>query len=258
MSNSVINTMMARKSVRKFTSQKPTDEVIREIVRAGQQAPFAGQLCSMILTRKGKQPMGAPIMFTICFDMHRKEVIMAKRGWNTVSNDLALLIFGLQDASYVAENMVIAAESVGMGSCFLGGAAFAAKNLVKRYKLPPRVFPMVQLVMGYPAEEFPPRPRYPFEFDCFEETYPELTENMVTEAMKTMDEGYLAQGYYKKQRAKIPLESGRKETFTYDDYSWTEHISRKWGQWDKNPRQILEQFEKCGFHIGSPAEGLDK
>ena len=250
MSNAVISTMMKRRSVRKFTSRKPSDEVINEIVRAGQQAPFAGQLCSVILSRKRKQPMGAPIMFTICFDMHRMELIMAKRGWKTVANDLSMLVFGFQDAAYFAENMVVAAESLGMGSCFLGGAAFAAKNLVKLYKLPPRVFPMVQLIMGYPAEEFPPRPRYPYAFSCFEETYPELTDEMVTEAMKVMDEGYLAQDYYKRQRAKIPLEGGRKETFTYDDYSWTEHISRKWGQWMKDPKEILVQFERCGFQIG--------
>jgi nitroreductase len=252
MPNAVISTMLARKSVRKFTNQKPSDEVIQEIVRAGQQAPFAGQLCSMILSRKDKQPFGAPLMFTICFDMHRMELVMAKRGWNTAANDLSMLIFGLQDASYVAENMVIAAESLGMGSCFLGGAAFAAKNLVKRYKLPSRVFPMVQLVMGYPAEDFPPRPRYPYSFSCFEETYPELTEEMIAEAMKVMDDGYLAQDYYKKPRIKIRLEDGQKETYTYDNYSWTEHISRKWGQWMKDPKEILAQFEKCGFKIGEP------
>jgi nitroreductase len=250
MSNTVISTMMKRRSVRKFTSHKPSDEVIHEIVRAGQQAPFAGQLCSVILSRKRKQPMGAPLMFTICFDMHRMELVMAKRGWKTVANNLSMLIFGFQDASYFAENMVIAAESLGLGSCFLGGAAFVAKNLVKLYKLPPRVFPMVQLVMGYPAEKFPPRPRYPYAFTCFEETYPELTDEMVTKAMKVMDEGYLAQDYYKLQRARIPLEDGREDPFTYEDYSWTEHISRKWGQWMKDPKEILAEFERCGFKIG--------
>lgn len=254
MPNTIISTMLARKSVRKFTSQKPTDEVIQEIVRAGQQAPFAGQLCSVVLSRKRKQPFGAPIMFTICFDMHRMEVVMKKRGWKTVSCDLALLVFGFQDAAYMAENMVIAAESLGMGSCFLGNAPFVAAKLKKLYKLPDRVFPIVQLVMGYPNEEYPPRPRYPYAFSCFEETYPELTDEMIAEAMKVMDEGYLSQDYYKRQHAKIPLENGRKETFTYEDYSWTEHISRKWGQWDKDPKQIMEQFEKCGFRIGESQE----
>jgi hypothetical protein len=105
--------------------------------------------------------------------------------------------------------------------------------------------------MGYPAEEFLPRPRYPYAFSCFEETYPDLTDEVVTAAMKVMDEGYLAQDYYKRQRAKIPLEHSRKETFTYDDYSWTEHISRKWGQWMNDPKEILSQLEKCGFKIGN-------
>ncbi len=251
MSNPVIKIMMARRSVRKFTHQKPTDEIIEQIVRAGQQAPFAGQLCSVILSRKRKQPFGAPIMFTICFDMHRMEKIMAQRAWKTVSSDAALLMFGMQDAACMAENMVIAAESLGMGSCFLGNACFVAKKLKKLYKLPARVFPIVQLVMGYPAEEFPVRPRYPISFACFEEEYPELTDAMVSEAMKVMDDGYLAQDYYRKLRAKIPLVKGFNDTYTYDNYSWTEHISRKWGQWLENPRDILDQLEACGFKIGS-------
>ena len=72
---------------------------------------------------------------------------------------------------------------------------------------------------------------------------------MVDEAMRVMDEGYLAQGYYRKQKAKIKLEGDRKETFTYDDYSWTEHISRKWGQWLSDPDELLGEMEKCGFVI---------
>ena len=133
--------MMARRSVRKFTSRKPTDEVIEQIVHAGQQAPFAGRLCSVILSRKRKQPFGAPIMFTVCFDMFRMEKVMEKRRWKTVASDPAMLMFGIQDAAYMAENMVIAAESLGMGSCFLGNACFVAKNLKKLYKLPRGFFP---------------------------------------------------------------------------------------------------------------------
>jgi hypothetical protein len=74
-----------------------------------------------------------------------------------------------------------------------------------------------------------PRPRYPLSFTLFEDKYPEFTDEQVVEAMNVMDEGYLTQGYYKRQKAKIRLEKGRKESFTYEDYSWTEHISRKGG-----------------------------
>jgi nitroreductase len=250
LTNPVIETMLGRKSVRKYTSRKPTDEVIESIVRAGQQAPFASQLCSLLLTRK-KAPFGAPLWFTICVDMHRMELIMARRGWKVVANNLSILLFGVQDAALMAENMVVAGESLGMGSCFLGNTPYRVKQIQRRYKLPDRVLPLVELVMGYRAEEFPTRPRYPLEFTLFEDKYPELTGDMVDAAMKVMDEGYLAQDYYRKQKAKIRLEIDRKETFTYDTYSWTEHISRKWGQWMSDPRELAEQLEACGFGIGS-------
>lgn len=250
LTNPVIESMLNRKSVRKYTDQQPTDEVIETVVRAGQQAPFAAQLCSVLLSRK-KAPFGAPLWFTFCVDMHRMELIMAKRGWTVAANDLSLLLLAIQDVALMAENMVIAAESLGMGSCFLGMTPYRANRIQEKYHLPKRVFPLVELVMGYPAEELPPRPRYPLAFTLFEDRYPEFTDDMVEDAMRVMDEGYLAQGYYRKQRAKIKLEAGQEETFTYDDYSWTEHISRKWGQWLRDPQELLEQLEKCGFTIKS-------
>jgi len=254
MENPVIQTMLHHKSVRKYTQQKPTDETIQTIVRAGQQAPFASQLYSVLLTRK-KAPFGAPLWFTICVDLYKLERFMKLRGWEMVTNDLSLLFFGIQDAAYMAENMVVAGESLGLFSCFLGNAPYRADKIARDFKLPPRVFPLVGLVMGYPAEEFPPRPRYPLSFTLFEDQYPEFTDEQVAEAMGVMDEGYLAQGYYLKQKAKIRLENGRKETFTYEDYSWTEHISRKWGQWYESPEELLEQLEKRGFKVGEKKTG---
>jgi nitroreductase len=248
MENEIIETMLNRKSIRKYTGEMPSDEVIQAVVQAGQQAPFAAQLCSLLLTRRGV-PFGAPLLFTICVDIHRMELVMAKRSWKIVTNDLSMLFFGIQDASLVAENMVIAAESFGMGSCFLGAAPYLADKIAKKYKLPPRVFPLVQLVMGYPAENPPTRPRYPISFSLFEDKYPELSDDQVETAMKQMDEGYLAQGYYKKGKIKIRLENDREETFTYDNYSWTEHISRKWGQWYESPEELLTQLADRGFVI---------
>jgi nitroreductase len=247
--NPVIDTMLNHRSVRKYKKDKPTDEVIATIVQAGQQAPFASQLYSVLLTRK-KAPFGAPLWFTICVDLYRLERFMKLRGWEVKTNDLSLLFFGIQDAAYMAQNMVVAGESLGLFSCFLGAAPYIADKIARDFKLPPRVFPLVQLVMGYPAEEFPPRPRFPLSFTLFEDKYPEFTDEQVTEAMQVMDDGYLAQGYYAKQRAKIRLEDGKKETYTYDNYSWTEHISRKWGQWYESPQDLLEQLEKQGFKLG--------
>ncbi|MCW3986636.1 MAG: nitroreductase family protein [Candidatus Bathyarchaeota archaeon] len=247
--NPVIQAMLDHKSIRKYTDEMPSDKVVKTIVRAGQQAPFASQYYSVLLSRNpGRNPYKAPLLFTICVDSHKFELIMAKRNWKLTTNDLALMLFGIQDAALMAENMVIAGRSLGLGSCFLGHAPYVADKIAEEYDLPKRVFPLVQLVMGYPSEDPPPRPRYPMEFTLFEDKYPRLDQDTVLRAMQQMDEGYLAQNYYRKLNAKIHLDN-RKETFTYENYSWTEHICRKWGQWYPDPKALLEQFEKRGFYI---------
>jgi len=246
--NTVIRTMLDHKSIRKYAHKMPSDRVIETIVRAGQQAPFVYQCYSVLLSRdRVNNPYKAPLLFTICLDPQKFELIMARRNWKLIMNDLALLVLGIQDASLMAENMIVAARSLGLGSCLLGSAPYKAEKIAEEYDLPKRVFPLVQLVMGYPAEDPPPRPRYPLEFVLFEDRYPKLEKSVISKAMQQMDEGYLAQDYYRKLKAKIRLGDDRKETFTYGDYSWTEHICRKLGQWDPDPKELLEQFEKRGF-----------
>jgi FMN reductase (NADPH) len=247
--NPTIQYMLNRKSIRKFTSQDLSDEMIEIIVRAGQQAPFASQIGSLLLSRHREQhPYKAPCLFTICIDAHRWELIMAQRNWQMLADDLMLLIMGMQDAALMAENMVIAAESLGLGSCFLGAAPFLAKDIIEQYHLPPRVFPMVQLVIGYPAEDPPVRPRYPLKFALFEDHYPEFSEEDLQSAMQQMDDGYLAQDYYQSRQAMINLTGERSEKFSYQDYSWTEHICRKWGQ-QYMPNNLIEKLTLCGFKI---------
>jgi FMN reductase (NADPH) len=249
-SNKVIDTLLEHKSIRRYSPRKPSEDVVKTVVRAGQQAPFASQLYSVLLSRnRARNSFHAPLLFTICVDPHKFELIMEKRGWKLVTNDLTLLFFGIQDASLMAENMVIAGRSLGLGSCFLGSAMYRAERISEEYSLPEKVFPLVQLAMGYPAEDPPPRPRYPMEFTLFEGKYPALTDALIAKAMRQMDEGYLAQDYYRVNKAKISLESKRKDQFGYGNYSWTEHISRKWGQWYPDPSSLIEQLESRGFHI---------
>ena len=247
--NPIIETMLKRKSIRKYKPEMPCDEVIETVVRAGQQAPFASQLCSLLLQREPQgTPFKTPLLFIVCVDSHKWELIMAERDWEMDADDALLLLLGMQDAALMAENMVIAAESLGMGSCFLGGMPFKSKALIRDFKLPARVFPMVGLAMGYPAEDPPPRPRYPLDFVLFEGEYPQFSKEQIREAMQVMDEGYLAQDYYKKLKAMIPLQSQRQETYDYESYSWTEHISRKWGQ-RLFPSTLLEHLQRYGFHL---------
>jgi len=255
--NPTIELMLNRKSIRSYKPEQPADEIVQTIVRAGQQAPFAYQLCSVLLSRKIEHnPFNAPLYFIICVDLHRFELIMARRGWQTGANDLSLMLLGIQDASLMAENMVMAAESLDLGSCFLGAIPYYAEEIIQEFKLPLRVFPLVGLSAGYPMDNPPIRPRYPVEFTLFEDEYPQFDEATLQRAMQEMDEGYLAQDYYRKANYIIPLNGDKQETFTFDNYSWTEHISRKIGLWQKSPRRILASLRKCGLHLfgETPAE----
>ena len=250
LNNPVIDAMMNRKSIRRYIQEQPSNDVLHTIVTAGQQAPFAAQLGSLLLKRDlNKNPFKAPLLFTLCVDLHRMELVMAARGWKREMSDVGALLLGVQDAAYMAENMVLAAESLGLGSCFLGAAPYYADRIIEEYGLPEKVFPLVQLTMGYPAEDAASRPRYPIAFTLFEDQYPKLGNADVEQAMSEMDEGYLDQDYYRNLNAMIPLSAGREETFTFENYSWTEHISRKLGQWGKDPNELLEPMRKYGFSI---------
>ncbi len=249
--NELIDCLLNHKSIREYTDDVPNKEEIETIVKAGQQAAFSSQLYSVIIEKeKDNIPFGAPILFTICADIHKLKLFMEKRDWDLKTNDLTLLMFAVQDASYMAQNMVVAAESLEMGTCYLGGALMKADKLKEKYNLPKGVFPFVQLTVGYPAEYPPTRPRYPLDFTLFEDEYPDIDDSTLEEAMDEMDEGYLEQDYYRILNGKIPIQiDGKEDEYTLDDYSWTEHISRKWGQWFQEIEEQLEIIEECGFEI---------
>jgi len=255
--NLMIDVLMRRASVREYTDKVPSDETVEIIVRAGQQAAFAAQLGSLLLRRdREKNPFHAPLLFTVCADVHRLEVVLARRGWKRVTSDAAILLFAIQDAAYMAQNLVIAGEALGLGSCYLGAAPFVADRIAQEYGLPKRVFPVVQLAMGYPVAAPRPRPRYPLSFSLFEDRYPVFSEAEVDAAMAVMDEGYLAQDYYRD--GAIPLEDGRPDAFSCRSYSWTEHMGRKWGQWLRSPEDVLGPLLACGFDLNEVPDNAEK
>jgi nitroreductase len=234
--NSVIETIMHHRSIRKFTDKEVPDDLIETIVRAGQQAPFTGQMYSVIVCRDEQkkkevtQYFGlvdkAPVFLLFCADFRRLEKFIAAKGRENQMEEIALLMFGVQDVAYMAQNVVTAAESVGLGTCFLGGAIWV-EELADIFDLPQRVVPVVGMVLGWPAEDPPVRPRIPLTCVLHEETYHDLTDKDVENALQVMDAGLIREGYYRKLQAKLPVEGEDRET--YDTYGWGEHVSRKYG-----------------------------
>ncbi len=72
--------------------------------------------------------------------------------------------------------------------------------------------------------------------------------------MEAMDQGYLAQDYYRKAGVMVKLEGKDEATHHFGNYSWTEHMGRKWGQWLTDPQAVLDQLRACGFDLTGEAK----
>ncbi len=267
----VYATIMNRASVRRFRDEAVPREVIERVARAGQQAPFTGQMYSFVVTTdQGKRErladlfgslvLAAPVFMLICVDFRKLEKFIAYRGRRNRADDLGLLFLGIQDAAYAGENIVLAAEEAGLGTCFLGAAPFIAPDLVSLFKLPERVFPLVGMALGYPDGRPAARPRIPSPAALFWDEYRDLSEAEVEEAMGVMDAGLIREGYYAKLNARIPLsaddggaggpQAEATDPVGYDRYGWSEHVSRKYGVHGANiTAGVLANLERQRINV---------
>jgi len=188
--NSTLKTIFERRSVRKFKSKKISLEAIKTIVRAGQRAPTACRMetYSFILisdNEKRKQIIQktvshgptrefmeeAPIWILICTDFARQIKFLEIQNIKNDFNETSKFMLGIIDAALAAENMVLAAESIGLGSCFVGSIWTAPKLLAEILSLPKNVLPLVLLCIGHPNENPSPRPRWPLKVILHENEY---------------------------------------------------------------------------------------
>ncbi|MFW9922579.1 MAG: nitroreductase family protein [Candidatus Thorarchaeota archaeon] len=248
-----------RRSIRKFLDKEIPEDVIEKILEAGFRAPFAYQITSIVYT-KDKEKMTklrrmgiyptTQLFMVFFFDFNRMEKIIHARNYEYDYDDSLLLWIGLQDVSLVAENVILAAEAMGLGSVLLGGAPLLVDTVSEVFNTPKKVFPVVGLCLGYPDSEhlFDIRPRFPLKYTAFEDSYKELSQDELKACMSKMDDGYLTQGYYIKQNAKIPLQN-KEDRFDFDRYSWTEHISRKISQGAWSEKSLVTILKEQGFKL---------
>jgi FMN reductase [NAD(P)H] len=257
--NPYIDLILKRSTVRSYTEQDVSDEVMETLARAAQQAPFTGQMYAFIYTRDaakkeevsrylGRFIAKAPVFVLFCMDFRKLEKFIAFKGRKNKANDVEMLFLGIQDVSYAAMNFVMAAEAMGLGTCFFGGAPMIEPVLSKLFGLPERVYPVVGMVVGYPAKKSPPRPRIPTSCVLMKDEYHDLSQEEVEDAMKIMDAGLIREGYYVNLGAKIPKPEEGEDDVDYDRYGWSEHISRKYAR--RDPAGVIkEQLRMKGIVI---------
>lgn len=172
--NEIIRSLYARKSVRAFEERPISDECKKQILLAAMEAPTAGnqQLYTILditdqnLKEKlavscDNQPFiaKAPMVLIFCADVLKWVDVFEEGGANPRKPGCGDLILAIDDALIAAQNAVVAAESLGIGSCYIGDIMEQCELHREMLHLPEYVFPAAMLVFGYPTEQQKERPK---------------------------------------------------------------------------------------------------
>ena len=156
-----MDAIFSRRIIRKYLPKPVTCDLIKNILKAGMNAPSAGdeQPWHFVIIDKhyllqkiseihpyAKMLKDAPAAVLVCGDQN---VLKFKDLW-------------IQDCSAASENMLLAAHDMGLGAVWIG--IYPAENLVREVRgimnIPQHIVPFSIIGMGYPAEEKTGRLRY--------------------------------------------------------------------------------------------------
>lgn len=192
----VIEAMREHRSIREYKSDPVPEDVLAEILDAGIRASSSGnmQTYSIIVTRdlglrkqlyephmEQSMVLDAPVLLTFCADFNRM------RHWLRLSdapdgfdNFMSFMVAAI-DAVLVSQNVALAAESKGLGICYMGSTLANCDQIGQILQLPPGVFPVVGFSLGYPDEKPPVRDRLPLDGLVHDEIYQEYSDDRIRE-----------------------------------------------------------------------------
>ncbi len=162
-----LQTILNHRTIRKYRTKKIESEILQQILKAGTCASTTGnmQVYSIIVSSDEKikeelwaahfkQDMvkQAPLVLTFCADFNRFNIWCKQRNAQPGYDNFLSFYTASIDALLVAQNVAIAAESFGLGICYLGTTTYMADSIIKILDLPENVVPVTTLVVGYPAE----------------------------------------------------------------------------------------------------------
>ncbi|MBA4535570.1 oxygen-insensitive NADPH nitroreductase [Bacillus aquiflavi] len=178
--NKVIETILNHRSVRKFTNEQLTEEQIHTIVACAQAASTSSFVQAYSIIGVTDQEIKKQLVeisggqayveenghfFIFCADLYRHELIGKMENRNVIPTieSTEKFMVALIDAALAAQNAAIAAESMGLGICYIGGIRNYLEEVSKLLKIPKRVIPLFGMSVGYPAKETAKKPRLPLE-----------------------------------------------------------------------------------------------
>lgn len=182
----IFEILINRRTIRKYSERDVDDALLNKILAAGIRASTTGnmQVYSIIVTRDNeikkqllplhfnqKMVTEAPVLLTFCADFNRfNKWCRMRKAEPGYDNFLSFLTAAI-DALLVAQTVCIAAESSGLGICYLGTTTYMAHKIIEVLKLPEGVVPVTTITLGWPAEIPEQVDRLPLDAVIHHETY---------------------------------------------------------------------------------------
>ena len=207
-----IQTIHAHRSIRQYTNQPISNQLLNKILEAGTRASTTGnmQVYSIIVTTKDdikkalspahfNQPAitQAPVVLTFCADYNRFNKWCLQRKAEPGYNNFLSFITGATDALLAAQNVCIAAESEGLGICYFGTTTYNADQIIDILQLPKGVVPIATVTIGYPAENPDLTDRLPLEAVVHHETYQDYSTEDIEKIYSEKENNPVYQGFVK-------------------------------------------------------------
>lgn len=234
MSTSTIDQIHRHYSVRAYKPDPVPVELVERIVVAGQRASTSSNLQAYSvlavadsekrahladLCGDQKQILQAPIFLAWCADLSRLDRVCQMRGYEQVAEHVESFLVAAVDAALAMQNAALAAESLGLGMCYIGAIRNQPEKVIELLELPSLVFPISGMTLGWPAAERFIRPRLPLRAILHWERYDTEGE---AEDLVEYDQAMIDTGIYKGRQVPVPGRGGQVE-----DYGWQEHSARR-------------------------------
>ncbi len=234
MNTPTIDQIYKHASIRRYTTEPVPKEMVATVVAAGQRGSTSSnlQVYSVVAvtdpgTRAkltefcGNQAFisQAPVFLAWCADLSRLARVSAARDLSIVTHTVESFLVSAVDVAITMQTAALAAESLGLGMCYIGAIRNDPQAVIDLLKLPRLVFPLVGMTLGWPEGPALIRPRLPLETILHWETYDPAGENL---ALAAYDRAMIETGIYKGRQVPVPGQDGDLE-----DYSWQEHSARR-------------------------------
>ena len=183
MTNEVLENMMTRRTIRRFKEEQISEEELQAVLDAGMYAPSAGGRQGVLFVvsqnREMNEKLGRIKRNNSTVKMSTDTVYISKEQ-PSIADDPNIFnafydaptvvtlfvpknfLFAPYDASAAAENMLLAAHSIGLGGCYIGSAweSFAdpyGQEVLRDWNIRTDYFAALHVLLGYPKDEQAPK-----------------------------------------------------------------------------------------------------